>query len=396
MTARSALAALLVLLLGGCSSAPVASSVPPAAAGTIAWPMYGGGEGRTNSADAASLAGLAPPLERAWEYDAGAGFGPASVTVSVDAVYIGTLAGELKAVDLATGEERHGEDLGEAVFGAPALSGGVVFAALSISGENLVAFDTATWEQRWAVETGDIESSPLLAGGMLVAALVDGTVAAFDTSDGAERWFYHFPATRGRAGSRSAPSSDGERVFTSTDEGEIAALRLSDGEFLWAARAGGAVFGTLPVAGGRVYAATLAGTVRAFDAATGATIWTAQGGDPIFGAPAVSAGAVIVGTSGGELRAFRPSDGSLLWSDRCAGGVGAAPLIAGGFVYAGDLAGQLSAFDLATGAPVWKENVGGRIRATPVAAGGKLIVLAEDHSVICFVRQGTAKGNAEQ
>jgi outer membrane protein assembly factor BamB len=371
--------------LASCSTA---DAVRDGARGGDRWSMFGGGPGRSNS----STSGVAPPLVRLWEYDAGAGFGPASVAVADSTVYVGTLVGEVRAVDLVTGREIHSNDLGEAIFGTPLVAGPRIVLALSASEENLISYDAVKGEKAWAVETGDVESSPLSVGGMIVVALVDGAIAAYDTADGREIWIHHFPRSYRSPGIRSSPSSDGERIFAGNDAGEIAGLRASDGQLLWTAPAGGAVFGTVPAAEGRVIASTLAGTIRAFDAATGKPLWTFEAGAPIYGAAAVSGGAVVAGTSAGDLVALRPADGSLIWRSKCAGGVGAAPLISGGLAYAGDLGGQLAAFDIATGAKIWNEQIGGRIRATPVAADGRLIVLTEDAKVICFGKPGEGPG----
>ena len=78
------------------------------------------------------------------------------------------------------------------------------------------------------------------------------------------------------------------------------------------------------------------------------------------------------------------ADGSVLWRARTVGAVGSAPLVCGTVVYVGDLQENLYAFDASTGKEVWREKLNGRVRATPVAAGGRLVVLAEDRSVIGF------------
>lgn len=346
--------------------------------------MFGGGQGRANRAATA----LAPPLARAWEYDAGAGFGSASAAAAESLVFVATLQGEVRAVGIADGREAGGKDFGEAIFGTPLLFEGRMAVGLSGDDETLVCYNLRTGATDWAVEAGDIESSPLLAGGKIVASFLDGSVAAFDPARGVELWRYALPRTPGRPGIRSSPSSDGERVFTGTDGGDLVALSLADGGHLWTADAGGPVFAAAPADGGRVYVSTLMGALRAFDAATGAAIWTFEAGAPLYGAAAVAPEAVVVGSSAGDLVSLHPATGSLLWRTKIAGGIGSAPLVSGGFVYAGDLAGRIAAYDLADGTEVWTEDVGGRVRATPVVAEGRLIVLAEDRSVVCFTGAG--------
>lgn len=344
------------------------------------WRMYGGGPARTN----ASPEAVTPPLARAWEYNAGSGFGPASVAVAESTIFTGTLTGELRALDLRTGGEIGSYDFGTSMFGSPVVLGGRIFVGLSGDGENLVCFNFRTGRTEWTAGTADIESSLLYAGGRIIAAGLDGSVSAFDTATGKEAWTYVLPETRGRPGIRSSPSSDGTRVFAGTDAGDVIALDLATGALLWKATVGGSVFAPTSVGDGRVFACALDGSVSAIDAVTGRRVWTFDAGAPLFGAAALGGGMAVVGTSGGELISLADSAGSVRWRTRTLGGIGSAPLICGATIYVGDLQEQLYAFAASTGEEVWREGTGGRVRATPVAAGGRLIVLAEDRNVIVY------------
>ncbi len=365
------------MLISGC--APNTLLLPAPRTGD-AWRMYGGGAGRTN----ASPARLSVPLARDWAYDAGSGFGPASVAVSDSTVFAGTLTGEVRAIDLSTGRETGSYDFGAAMFGTPVVSGARMFVGLSGEAENLVCYNLRTGKTEWTARTADIESSLLSSGGRIIAAGIDGSLSAFDTATGKEAWTYALPETRGRPGIRSSPSGDGKRVFAGTDAGEVIALDLGTGELLWKSAAGGAVFAPTSAGEDRVFACALDGTVSAFDAATGRGVWTFDAGAPLYGGAAIAPGMVVVGTSGGELICLSDADGTLLWRSRTVGGIGSAPLVCGAAAYVGDLQERLYAFDLATGAELWREEVGGRVRATPVAADGWLVVLAEDRKVIGF------------
>ncbi len=367
------------LLLSSCTSDKLVLKAPR---GGDAWRMFGGAPDRSNLAAGT----IAPPLAPAWDYDAGSGFGPASVSVADSTVFVGTLNGDLRALDLATGHEIGALEFDGPIFGTPVLLGARIVVGLSGAGANLVCRNLRSGTVAWTAETGDIESSPLSAGGMIVVASLDGIVAAYDTGSGNVLWTFELAAAPGRPGIRSSPSSDGERVVFGTDGGEVIALDLASGVPLWKAAAGAAVFAPTSIGGGRVFACSLDGKVYAIDLATGAVVWTFDAGAPLYGGAAVGPGMIVAGSSGGGLVALRASDGTPIWRAKTEAGVGSAPLIAGDVVYVGDLMRNLYAFNAGTGAEAWREKLDSRVRATPVAAGGMLIVLAEDRTVLGFAQ----------
>ncbi len=367
------------LLLSSCSTDKLRLGTPRSG---DSWRMFGGGPQRANLATVP----VVPPLVRAWEYDAGSGFGPASVSVMEGTLFVGTLKGDLRAIDLATGKETGSVEFDGPVFGTPLLLGSRIVVGLSGAGKNLVCRNLRTGAEDWSVETGDIESSPLSVGGMIIAATLDGVVAAYDTTLGKELWAYVLQPSPGRHGIRSSPSSDGAVVVVGTDGGDIIALDLATGRQRWKAAARGAIFAPTSIGGDRVFACSLDGNVYAIDIGTGAVIWTFDTGFPLYGGAAVGREMIVAGTSGGGLVALSRSDGSILWRARTDAGVGSAPAIVGAFVYVGDLERNLYAIDAATGAEVWREKLDSRVRTTPVSADGWLVVLAEDRSVICFTQ----------
>jgi len=318
----AALSLAVVLIFPACAPNKILMSTPRAG---DAWRMYGGGPGRMN----ASSGAVVPPLSRAWEYDAGSGFGPASAAVAESTVFVGTLTGEVRALNLYTGRETGAYDFGAAMFGTPVVLGGRIVVGLSGEGENLVCYNLRTGSVEWEVETGDIESSLLYAGGRIVAAGLDGSVAAYDTAVGKELWRYELPEAPGRPGIRSAPASDGERIVFGTDGGDVLALELATGALSWKVAAVGAVFAAPSIVGGKAFVCSLDGKITAIDLVTGEILWTFTAGVPLYGGAAAGRGMIVAGTSGGEVISLRESDGSVLWRTRTAGGVGSAPLVCG-------------------------------------------------------------------
>jgi len=363
------------LAMQGCS---VGRLPNPGPGGDFDWRMFGGDPGRTN----ASAARPMPPLRPGWEADAGSGFGPFSPALSESTIYVATLTGEVRALNLGDGTDRGSVGFGASIFGTPVIFSGHLYAALSGEENNLVSYDLRAGTARWSVAAGDVESSLLAAGGGIVAAGLDGSLAMYEPVTGRELWKYSPP---GRIFSRSSPASDGTRVLYGSDGGVVTAVELATGKFLWQASLGGAVFTTPVISGPRAYVTSKSGMVYAIETATGAISWKRDLGSPLYGSPAVGEGRVFAGTSGGEVVALATADGGVIWKRAVTGAVGSAPLVCGEVLYVGDLAKNLYALSSADGGILWQYALPGRVRCTPVAVPGALIVLCEDRTVLSFV-----------
>ncbi|HLB00376.1 MAG TPA: PQQ-binding-like beta-propeller repeat protein [Bacteroidota bacterium] len=365
------------LSLSGCA----ASRLPDPGPGQVqSWRMFGGDPDRRN----ASAARPVPPLVQQWETDAGAGFGPASPALSDSTIFVGTLTGEVRAVNLSTGDQTGSYDFGTAIFGTPLVFPGRMVVALSGDGENLVSYNLRTGAVQWSARTGPVESSLLAAGGGILAVGLDGSLTKFDTAKGDEVWKYS-PADP--SPSRSSPATDGARVIFGTDRGTVIAVDLATGRFAWEVRTGAAVFAAPAVYRGTAFIASTDGSVYAIGTGTGVIAWKRPLGSPLYGSPAVDDGRVFVGTSGAEVVALGSADGAVLWRTSVLGAVGSAPLVCGEYLYVGDLAKNLYALASPTGETVWQAETPGRVRCTPVAAPGRIIVLSEDRSIVGFREQ---------
>lgn len=149
----------------------------------------------------------------------------------------------------------------------------------------------------WARPLGSGYSGVVAAEGLAVTAFSDGTrdhLGAFDLSDGSERWRVELgPTFAGHYGAEDGPSStpcirDGV-VYAAGPRARLVAVRLADGELLWAndlvdtlsARVPEYGFGAAPMAVGEVVylpVATADGTSGiGFDPASGTPRWSLQG-----------------------------------------------------------------------------------------------------------------------
>lgn len=369
---------LTIVMLPDC--APRHLQLPVSGSG-IRWPMYGRDRYRTN----ASTDAVIPPLGQAWDYSAGSGFGPCSPAVSDSIVFIATLGGEVRAVNLHSGQETGSVDLGAAIFGTPLLLKDEIVLALSGEEENLVSFNTSKGGFSWKNPAPAIESSPLLDGARIFVAGLDGTLRCFSSLQGEEIWCFRTATADGPNRIRSSPVCDDSLVICGSDRGMVYALGRSSGKIAWRTAVGGAVFAPPVLAGGdRVFISSLDGFVRALNLDGGTLIWERDLGAPVYGGAALGDGRLYAGTSSGEIFALGAGDGRVIWRTKTEGGISAAPLLSGDILYAGDLEKNLYAISVGRGDIVWRYDLPGRVKSSPVVAGEYLLVMTDDRSLIAL------------
>lgn len=253
----------------------------------------------------------------------------------------------------------------------------------------------------WSVSIGGSGSdlvelpTPVVADGKVVTVTPDGTVSAFDVTNGASLWstsiesFVDDPLPG--IGGGIAISND--IVMVHAGGHVLAALSLDDGALQWS------VTNALPLRGGptviddRAVAVTdLDGNIQSWRITSGESLWDYAGlgaATVLFGAPApaYANGELVVAGSGGEISIFDAFNGELYWTDSVAsynprtpiegiGDIRAHPIHDGGLIFAISQSGQLAAFSVRTGLPVWTQAIGGI--EMPWLAGKTLFVVALD------------------
>ena len=252
----------------------------------------------------------------------------------------------------------------------------------------------------WTASVGEgteyrqrITSSPVVAGGRVVAMDADGAVSAFDLASGHQLWSTVTRPKKDRSTNvGGGVSASGTRVWAATGRAELLALDAATGKVLWRQPLGTPARSAPTVAGGRLYVTTLEDKLLSFSADTGKPGWTYQAATvqtTLLGeaSPAVAEGFVVAGFGSGDLIALRADDGALAWSDSIAGAraqtslvdlsaVNASPVIASGRVFAIGAGGLFVCDDLRSGRRLWEREIGGS--QMPWLAGDSLFVLTQD------------------
>ena len=252
------------------------------------------------------------------DIELGAVYGPPILTA--DRIILATFEGELIALSrdgrFQPGQSWMRDDVEGAIMGGAVLAGDrLIFGTTE---QRLYARSPANGGPvgNWPLDglrlEGEIWARPVVSGGTVFVATMDGLVHAFDVGSGGERWAFD-------AG------------------GAITEIALIDGsgtefqELLFVPTLGSRVWLVDPASGRAVH--------QPLDA--GAWVWTT---------PAVADGVAWFGDFGGVVRALDLASGRALWTYDTESKVKARPVRIGGTLIVGDEKGYVHFLDAATGA----------------------------------------------
>lgn len=304
-----------------------------------------------------------------------------SGVVNDDTLFIGTMQGELLAIDRNTRETRwrfalNGDEESErALYSAPVIVDDTIYLggydrqlyAISLDG-NL------RWQEPFE---GSIVGSPAVADGKVVVGVADGNVYAIDASDQSVSWKFE----TGNKVWSTPVISNGIVYFGSLDH-NIYAVRLEDGEEVWRLPTGGAIYASALVKDGLVYVGTFEGIFYAINAADGEIVWEFPDADSWYwAAPIAQDGTIYVGSLDGNLYALNAATGTLRWTlstdDRIVG----SPVIVGSLIAVPSDDGKVHIARLGDGTEVFACNIRERVRSSLVQQDGVIYFGAGDSSI---------------
>ena len=240
-----------------------------------------------------------------------------------------------------------------------------------------------------------ISAAPVVAGGRIFTMDAGSIVTATSTS-GATLWSADLTAAFDAGGGLSGGglATAGERVFVTTEYGEVVALESVSGAVLWRQRVDAPVSGAPATDGDTVYVSGRDGSAWAISAATGKVIWQVIGTPGKSGylgsaAPTVGERAVIFPTNAGDLMAvLKVGGGTKVWQASLAGkrlgrayafspDITGDAVIAGKVLFAGTAAGRTVAMSASTGERLWSAGEGA---LGPVVLAGGSVFLVNDEA----------------
>lgn len=247
-----------------------------------------------------------------------------------------------------------------------------------------------------------LAAAPVVHDGKLYVIDTDAVVSAFDAASGAKLWATALAVNKDGKPSRfgGGVSTDGASVFATNGVGDVAALDAATGAIQWTKRPAGPLRGAPTLSNGNVYVMTQDNQIYAVRMSDGESQWNEAGpvgASGIFGvaAPAAAQGTVIAGYSTGELAAYRYENGRAVWSDTLSRtamstsvstltDIDADPVIDRGRVFALGQGGRMAAYELVTGQRIWEINIAGI--STPVVSGEWVFVMTSDAKLLCVQR----------
>lgn len=316
--------------------------------------------------------------------------------VGGDTLYIGTRAGDVRALDIQNGEETHagftlvGEEAQRGVYGTPVL----VDDTLYFGGYDGVLYARFTpnldkkWEEPLYEEGEDeptqIVGGPTLAGDVVLVGADNGKVYAFDQeADDQQRWSVseRWAFQTGNKVWSSPIGVDGVVYATSLDK-NLYAINLEDGSKLWQFATNGAIASTPAYDEGTVYFGSFDSVFYAVNASDGTLRWKFDGADSWYwGAPLVHDGYVYAPSLDGNLYALDKRTGALRWSLTTEGPIVGSPAVIFDMIAIGSDDGRLHIVRISDGNPVDSCNMRTEIRSSLAVKEDVVFLSAKDKSI---------------
>lgn len=262
---------------------------------------------------------------------------------------------KLVAVDLDRGAVRWQLDV--ATEFTPAVGGGLVY---TVSEQTIEARDAKTGDVKWRTPLPGGAASPLYYDtGWLLASTNAGDLAAFRATDGSLVWRKQLGAPL-----TGPPAPALDRLFLPLADDRLVSVLLTTGETIWELKQKAAITGLLALDEQLVFG-TAAKVLISVDVARGRHRWDWQLGGDLAGIPAADEKRIYFASRDNLLRAVDRRSGNMRWKADLGARPAGGPLKLADTLFMPLVSDQIFGFDPETGKQTVTATAGGEIGLQP-------------------------------
>lgn len=245
-------------------------------------------------------------------------------------VLLGTTRGEVIALDAGDGTERWRAEVSSEVLSRPTTADDAVIAQTADG--RIVALEAEDGSQRWAYDsqvpllTLRGTAAPVVESGLVFAGFGDGNVTAIEVRSGAPIWRQRIMLPQGRTELDRMVDVDGTPLLASglllaaSFQGRLKAMNPTDGRVVWDIEASSYL--DLAEGYGHVYLVSDDDVVNAFAIASAAAAWQQENlRNRRLTSPLAFGNYLLVGDEEGWLHVLAQSDGRFLARRKAPGGL---------------------------------------------------------------------------
>lgn len=202
-------------------------------------------------------------LRLAWRAELGRNLGR-RLAVDDSSVAVATRERDCALLRLEDGSVRWRTRRGSAISGGLALAGDRVLGVSDGPESELFCLERADGREAWRVPFGEAWAPPVAGDTTVYAAAVTGEVSCVSRGDGRTLWSYAAPSFV-----RAPLLLARDLLLVPTQGDSLIALDAGSGAVRWGLAPGGALYGSLAIAGERAWCLSYEGTLTAFDLHSG-------------------------------------------------------------------------------------------------------------------------------
>ena len=314
--------------------------------------------------------------------------GWATGAIQNNTLYIGTRAGDIRALDTTTGETRWRTELGQiyeddeqhrSIYGKPTIHNNKLYIA-GYDGTLYVlnTQDGTRQDYRNLSEQTHIVGSPAIAGDLILIGADDGKLHAFKQQDLQPHWTFQ---TKNKIW--STPIIQNNTAYITSLDKNLYAINLEDGKPLWTFQTNGAIASTPAHDASAIYFGSFDSAFYAVNTQTGTLKWQFNGAQSWYwGKPIIHADTIYAPSLDGKLYALNKNTGALKWTLTTEGPIVGSPTIISDMIAIGSDDGRLHIVRAADGNPIDTCNIRTEIRSDLTAdQNGTIYLTAKDKTI---------------